>query len=123
MAKMALQIAGQGGVLTEFGCIARIGVDSQAVLAEHWLVLWQAMRFLVVLGQCACLIFACLYIRLVEGVNADDRACHGSGNLPTEKLLADVPAVLHADARDRMAGPLEGFHRLALRGIDLPVQL
>ncbi len=81
------------------------------------------MRFLVVIGQRARLVLARLDIRLVERIDADDRAGDGGGDLPAEEFLADVPDILHADPRDRMAGPLQRLHRLALRRIDLPVQL
>src|SRR6185437_6504023 len=40
-----------------------------------------------------------------------------------EKFPADVPDVLHADFRNRMAGPLQRLHGLALRRIGLPIQL
>ena len=60
---------------------------------------------------------------MVEWVDADDRAGHCGRYLPAEEFLTDVPYVLHADPRDRMAGPLQRFHRLSLRRINLPVQL
>ena len=60
---------------------------------------------------------------MVEWVDADDRAGDCSGYFPAEEFLTDVPKVLHADPCDRMAGPLQRFHRLSLRWINLPVQL
>ena len=95
-----------------------IGVKGEAVLAKHRLLFRQAMRLLVVVGQRARLVLARLDIRLVERVDADDRAGDRGGDLPAEEFLADVPDVLHADPRDRMAGPLQRRHRLALRRID-----
>ena len=72
------------------------------------------MRFLVVLGQRARLVLARLDIRLVERIDADDRAGDGGGDLPAEEFLADVPDILHADPRNRMAGLLQRCHCLAL---------
>ena len=110
-------------MLAELGRVARIGIEGQAVLAEHRRLLGQAMRLLVFVGQRARLVLARLDIRLIERVDADDRAGHGGGDLPAEEFLADMPDILDADARDRMAGLLQRLHRLALRRIDLPVQL
>ena len=107
----------------ELGGVARIGIEGHAILAEYRRLFGQAMRLLVGLGQRARLVLARLDIRLVERVDADDRAGHGGGDLPAEEFLADVPDILHADPRDRMAGPLQRLHRLALRRIGLPVQL
>ena len=72
------------------------------------------MRFLIVVGQRARLVLARLDIRLVERIDADDRAGHRSGDLPAEEFLADVPDILHADPRHRMACLLQRRHRLAL---------
>ena len=108
---------------TKLGRIARIGIESHAILAKQRRVFGQTMRFLIGIGQRARLVLARLDIRLVERVDADDRAGDGGGDLPAEEFLADVPDILYADSRDRMAGPLQRLHGLALRRIDLPVQL
>ena len=107
----------------KLGGIARIGVESQPVLAEHRCLFGQAMRLFEVVGQRARLILARLDIRLVKGINANDRASHGGRDLPAEEFLAYVPDVLHADTSDRMARPLQRRHRLALQCILLSLKL
>src|SRR5665213_2724694 len=121
--EVALQIAGQGVVPTEFCCIARIGIEDHAILAEHGLLRGQALRFLVGLGQDTRFVLARLDIRLVERIDADDRTRNRGGDLPSEEFMTDVPDVFHLDPRDRMARLLQRIHRLALRCIGFPIQL
>ena len=89
---MTLQITGQRVVPAELGGVARIGIERQAILAEHRRLCRQAMRLLVILGQRARLVLARLDVRLVERIDADDRAGHRGRDLPAEEFLTDVPS-------------------------------
>ena len=81
------------------------------------------MRFLVLLGQRARFFLAGLDIRLVERVDADDRASHRHRDLPAEEFLTDMRDIRHADPRDWMACLFQCRHGLTLRRIALPVEL
>src|SRR4029077_17885469 len=120
---MTLQVTDKRVVPAKRGGIARIGIESQPVLAKHRYLFEQVMRLFEVVGQRTRLILARLDIRLVEGINANDRASHGGRYLPAEEFLAYVPDVLHADTRDRMASSLQRRHRLALQCILLSIKL
>ena len=112
--EMALQISRQRIVPTELGGIARIGVESHAVLAKYRLFLRQAVRFLVGFGQRARLDLARLDVRLIEWIDADDLTGDGGGDLPTEEFLADMPDIFDADFRNWMAGLLKCCHSFLL---------
>src|SRR6185437_14810896 len=121
--EMALQVAGQRVVAAELARIARIGVESHAVLTEYRLLPRKIVRLLELVGQRPRLLLACLHVRLVERVDADDGAGHGCRDLPAEEFLADMPDILDPDPRDRMPRPLQRLYRLALRAIGMSVQL
>src|SRR6185437_4564295 len=112
---MAFQISRQRIVPTEFGCIAWIGVECHTIFTKYRLLLWQAVRFFVGLGQRTRLDFARLDIRLIEWIDAYDFTGDSSGDLPTEEFLADVRDVFDMDFRNRMAGLLKCCHCVLLR--------
>src|SRR6185437_5868846 len=122
-AKMAIQIPGQRVVSTKFDSVSRICVKSETVFPEYWLLLRKALRFFILVSECARLVLTRLNIRLVERIDADDRTGNGSRHLPAKEFLAYVPDVLHADMRNRMASPLQCRHRLALQCILLSLKL
>ncbi len=107
----------------ECGGVARIGIERQAILAENRLLLWKAVRLLIVLRERTGLVLARFDIRLIERVDADDCAGYGDRDLPAEELLADMPNIRHADPHDRMASPLQRRDRLLLSKVNLPIQL
>ena len=65
-------------------------------------------------GQFARLVLARLDVRLIERIDAEDRARNGRGELPAEEFLADVIAIGDGDAHDRMTGAFERGDRVIL---------
>src|SRR5258708_12180408 len=87
------------------------------IALEEWLLARQlACRFVFAREFSGCN-FAGFDVWLVEGVDADDRACHGCGDLPAEKFFADSVWILHCDTHDRLACFLQRFHRGVLSAI------
>src|SRR5262249_24781881 len=76
---------------------------------------WQRAGRFMFSGEFGGLDFAGFDIRLIEGIDADDRTGNRSCNFPAEKFLADGVRVRHRDANDGMAGLFEGGYSSILR--------
>ena len=68
-------------------------------------------------GQLARRDLARLHVRLIERIDADDRAGHRRGHLPAEEFLADVVDVGDRDAHHRMSRALQCVDGGVLRRI------
>src|SRR5450432_1407289 len=81
-----------------------VGVELDAVAFEKRRFVGQLAGFFVLAGQFFGFNFAGFDVGLIEGVDADDRACDGGGNFPAEEFLAEVVDIVDGDAYDGMAG-------------------
>src|SRR6185503_8563673 len=68
-------------------CIVWIGKQLDAGLLEDWSLWRQRSRLLVLIRELAGLNFAGFHVRLVEGIDGDNRTRHRGGDLPTEEFL------------------------------------
>src|SRR5438067_9298970 len=85
-AKMRAQILSKRIFAAQRARILRIGEQLDSVLLEDRLLCRKRAGFFEFPGEFASLKFAGLDIRLVECVNADDRAGNRSRDLPAEKF-------------------------------------
>ena len=65
-------------------------------------------------GEFACFVLAGLDVRLIEGIDAEDRTGNGHGELPAEEFLTDVIAIGDSDAHDRVTCFFNGGDRVIL---------
>src|SRR5712671_3125683 len=105
---MRLQDFGERFAAPQSVGISWIGVELHAVAFEKRLFSGQLAVGFIFAGQFARGDFAGFDVRLVEGVDADDRTGHGRRDLPAEKFFADGIGILHGDAHYRVACFLEG---------------
>src|SRR6266478_9002587 len=97
--------------------VFRVRIELHTVAFEEGLFGRQLARRFVFAREFAGYDLAGFDVWLVEGVDADDRACHGCGNLPAEKFFADRVWILHGDTHDWLACFLQRFHRGVLSAI------
>ena len=65
-------------------------------------------------------VFGPLHVRLVERIDADEKARRGRGDLPEQELPAQIVEVLEAQGHHRVAGALQGRQfplRVRLRSV------
>ncbi len=97
--------------------VARIGEQFDPVAFEEGARLGQRPSLLVGLGQVAGLDLGRFDIRLIEGVDADDRAGDCGGHFPPEKLLPELHHVGHGDPHHRVSRSFQRGNRPLLLGI------
>src|SRR6267154_5244852 len=114
---MRLQDFGERFAALQSVGISWIGVELHAVAFEKRLFSGQLAVGFIFAGQFTSGDFAGFDVRLVEGVDADDRTGHGCRDLPAEKLFADGVRILHGDPDDRLARFLQRFDSGILRAI------
>ena len=90
--QVSLQISGERGVgacsLRQLGGILFVGEELDAGIFKDRLLRRERTSLFVFRSQIPRRDLAGFDVGLVEGVNSDDRASHGSGNLPSEKFRA-----------------------------------
>src|SRR5665213_2253061 len=91
--EMRLEDIDQRAGLAERLAVLVVGEDRKAALLQERLFLRQLSGLLIGGGQLFRLDLAGLDIRLIERIDAEDRARAGGGELPAEELLADVIAI------------------------------
>ena len=102
--------------------VGRIGVEGEAVALQDGGFGGALAALLVGLGESAGLDLAGLDVGLIEGIDADDGAGHGDGDLPAEELLEQHLSIGQGDADHRLAGLLEVAGRLVAGDVILAVQ-
>ena len=90
---MGTQIARQGFVANtsfQLGRIPFVGEELQARFLEYRALRWECATLFIFRGQVARSYLARLDVRLVEGVDADDRARGRGRYLPSKELLPQI---------------------------------
>src|SRR5258708_18635565 len=93
-----------------------------ALLLEERRLRWKASSRFVLARQFFGFDLASFNVRLVEGVDPDDRTGDGCGDFPTEKFLPEVVSIWQRDAHHRMPGFFERSDRGILRLVGLRCQ-
>src|SRR5438034_10443807 len=97
---MSSQISPQALVLCrdfpKFLRVFCIGEELDAVLFKHRDFRWQSPGLFILLRQLPGFEFAGFNVRLVERIDANNRAGYGDRNFPTAEFLAQI-----VDVRDR----------------------
>ena len=100
--------------LPESLAVLLVGKERKAGLLQERRFRRQLPGPLVCGGEFARLVLAGLDIRLIERIDAEDRARDGRGELPAEEFLADVIAIGDGDAHDRVTCAFERSDRVIL---------
>src|SRR5579859_63239 len=85
-----LQDGGERCTTLKSGGIRPIGVEFAAIAVEKRRFRGKLAARFVFASQLARFHLTCFNIRLIEGVDADERAGHRSSDFPAEELLAEV---------------------------------
>src|SRR6266705_6067445 len=90
--------------------IPRVRVELHAVAFEKGLLFWQLALCFILACEFPRFDLAGFYVRLVEGIDADDRSSHGGRNFPAEELFTNRIRLLDRDAHDRLTCFFQSFH-------------
>ena len=108
-----------GAGLAQFGGVVLVGIEIGFRRGHHRLLRRQRTRLFEGRSQFAGLDLGRLDIRLVERIDAEDRAGHSGCDLEAEELLADMVDRLQDDADHGMPGMFERGELLVMRGVVL----
>src|SRR5204863_8507980 len=97
--------------------IAFIGVERDAILAEHRRLGRQRPLLLEGFSQLAGCNLAGLDVRLVEWIDLEPGARDRGGHLPAEEFLGELVGPRERDAHDRLPGLLERSNRRILGAV------
>src|SRR5215831_3588868 len=84
--------------------IALIGKELDPVFFQERRFSGKRTGLLVSFRELARNYLAGFHIRLVEGIDSNDRSCDSGRNLPAEKLLAQIIDISHVNAHDWLTG-------------------
>ncbi len=99
--EMRAQDADRVGAL-QLGRVARVREEAECAVRGERLLVGQGAGLVVGVGKLLRLELARLDVGLVEGVDADDRACNRGRHLPAEELLHDRLRVRKRDRDHRL---------------------
>src|SRR5260370_20916282 len=96
-------------VLKSFS-VPRVRVELHAAAFEEGLLFWQLALCFILACEFPRFDLAGFYVRLVEGIDADDRSSHGGRNFPAEEPFTNHLRPLALEAPDWLPCFLQTFH-------------
>src|SRR5213592_1446079 len=91
--EMSAKVIFQRVLVSQRTGILRIGEQLDSVLFENRFLRRKRAGLFIFAGQLFSFDFAGLNVRLIEGIDADDRPRNGRGDLPSEELLTYIVSV------------------------------